>query len=200
MFAKIVREGSWVEAVIDLARSESPAAAKARLAPDVRATRARRRVWREQFSVCVWNVRRRYGLGTRGRQSGDREGAPEPSGNERAVCDCCCVRRSNECKLPAGLFALLQGRRHELSAWLVHASANAGRRIHGFAAGRPGTVRPGVAARIADSSLCGDGQRQSGRDFARRHCRNEAMRLPRTWPHRCFWAADSSARSRASCS
>ena len=53
MFAQIVREGSWVEAVIDLADPNRQPSAEAGSSPHAGAARAGCSFWREQFPIRV---------------------------------------------------------------------------------------------------------------------------------------------------
>ena len=70
----------------------------------------------------------------------------------------------DECKLPAGLVCTAARTVARAERWLVQHPRYAGRRLHRIAPRRAGAVRPGVATRVADSGLCGDGKRQSGGD------------------------------------
>lgn len=118
MFAQIVREGSWVEAVIDLADPNRQPLPK----PDLR------RMLVPRGPVAVFGASNfPFAFGTCGGDTASAiaagnpvivKGHPSHPGTSelfaRAV-----GAALEECGLPAGLFALLQGRAHELSASLV---------------------------------------------------------------------------------
>jgi NADP-dependent aldehyde dehydrogenase len=137
MFAQIVREGSWVEAVIDLGEPNRQPLPK----PDLR------RMFVPRGPVAVFGASNfPFAFGVCGGDTASAlaggnpviaKGHPShPGTNElfaRAV-----SAAIDECKLPAGLFALLQGRRHELSAWLVQ-------HPHTAAVGFTGSHRAGRA-------------------------------------------------------
>ena len=118
MFAKIVREGSWVDAVIDLADSNRQPLPK----PDLR------RMFVPRGPVAVFGASNfPFAFGACGGDTASAiaggnpvvvKGHPSHPGTSElfAVAVAAAVQ---ECKLPPGLFGLLQGRRHELSAWLV---------------------------------------------------------------------------------
>jgi alpha-ketoglutaric semialdehyde dehydrogenase len=118
MFAGIVREGSWVEAVIDLADPNRQPLPK----PDLR------RMFVPRGPVAVFGASNfPFAYGACGGDTASAlacgnpvivKGHPSHPGTSelfaRAV-----AAALDACKLPAGFFALLQGRRHELSACLV---------------------------------------------------------------------------------
>jgi NADP-dependent aldehyde dehydrogenase len=118
MFAQIVREGSWVEAVIDLADPNRQPAPK----PDLR------RMFVPRGPVAVFGASNfPFAFGVCGGDTASAlaagnpvivKGHPSHPGTSelfaRAV-----GAAIDECKLPPGLFSLLQARRHELSALLV---------------------------------------------------------------------------------
>ncbi|HVT29463.1 MAG TPA: aldehyde dehydrogenase (NADP(+)) [Lacipirellulaceae bacterium] len=118
MFAKIVREGSWVEAVIDLADPKREPLPK----PDLR------RMFVPRGPVVVFGASNfPFAFGACGGDTASAvaagnpvviKGHPSHPGTSElfAAAVAAAVR---ECKLPAGMFALLQGCRHELSAQLV---------------------------------------------------------------------------------
>jgi NADP-dependent aldehyde dehydrogenase len=118
MFADIVREGSWVEAVIDLADPGRQPLPK----PDLR------RMFRPRGPVAVFGASNfPFGFGVCGGDMASAmaagnpvivKGHPGHPGTSElfAVAVAAAIA---ECELPTGLFALLQGRRHELSACLV---------------------------------------------------------------------------------
>ena len=146
MFAALVREGSWVDAVIDRADPNRAPMPK----PDVR------RVLRPRGPVVVFGASNfPFAFGTAGGDTASAlaagnpvvvKGHPSHPGTSElfaaAVLDAL-----RACKLPTGLFTLLQGKRHELSAMLVrHASTEAvgftgsqraGRALFDLAASRP---------------------------------------------------------------
>jgi NADP-dependent aldehyde dehydrogenase len=118
MFARIVREGSWVDAVIDRADPNRQPLPK----PDLR------RMMIPRGPVAVFgasNFPFAFGVcggdtasALAGRNPVIVKGHPSHPGTSelfaRAV-----AGAIDDCQLPAGLFALLQGRRHELGAALV---------------------------------------------------------------------------------
>jgi NADP-dependent aldehyde dehydrogenase len=118
MFAQIVRDGSWVEAVIDRADPNRQPLPK----PDLR------RMLVARGPVAVFGASNfPFAFGVCGGDMASAlaganpvivKGHPSHPGTSelfaRAV-----AAALDECKLPAALFALLQGRRHELSAALV---------------------------------------------------------------------------------
>ena len=81
MFARLLEEGSWVQARIDRADPRPQAAAEARPAADARAARAGRRVRGEQFPPGDLRRRQRHGLRPGRRVPGRREGPPGPPGH-----------------------------------------------------------------------------------------------------------------------
>lgn len=118
MFAQIVREGSWVEAVIDRSDPNRQPLPK----PDLR------RMLVPRGPVAVFGASNfPFAFGACGGDTASAlaggnpvivKGHPSHPGTSELFAHA--VGASLEqCKLPAGLFALLQGRRHELSAWLV---------------------------------------------------------------------------------
>jgi NADP-dependent aldehyde dehydrogenase len=137
MFAQIVREGSWVEAVIDRGDPNRQPLPK----PDLR------RMLVPRGPVAVFGASNfPFAFGACGGDTASAvaggnpvvvKGHPShPGTNElfaRAV-----GAALEQCKLPTGLFALLQGRRHELSAWLV-------KHPHTQAVGFTGSQRAGRA-------------------------------------------------------
>jgi alpha-ketoglutaric semialdehyde dehydrogenase len=149
MFAKIVREGSWVEAVIDMADASRQPLPK----PDLR------RMLIPRGPVVVFGASNfPFAFGACGGDTASAlaagnpvvvKGHPSHPGTSelfaRAV-----AAAIEECKLPAGLFALLQGRSHELSAWLVEhphtqavgftGSQRAGRALFDRASKRPSPI------------------------------------------------------------
>jgi NADP-dependent aldehyde dehydrogenase len=118
MFAGMVREGSWVEAVIDLGDPNRQPLAK----PDLR------RVLRPRGPVAVFGASNfPFAFGVCGGDTASAlaggnpvvvKGHPSHPGTSELFARAVSAALS-ECDMPAGLFALLQGRRHELSAWLV---------------------------------------------------------------------------------
>jgi NADP-dependent aldehyde dehydrogenase len=146
MFAGTVREGSWVDAVIDTADPARTPLPK----PDLR------RMLRPRGPVAVFGASNfPFAFGTLGGDTASAlaagcpvvvKGHPSHPGTSKmftdAVRDVIAAR-----KLPAGLFALLQGRRNELSAALVThekitavgftGSLRAGRALFDLAAARP---------------------------------------------------------------
>jgi NADP-dependent aldehyde dehydrogenase len=149
MFAQMVREGSWVEAVIDLADSNRQPLPK----PDLR------RMFVPRGPVAVFgasNFPLAFGVcggDTASALAGGNpvtvKGHPSHPGTSelfaRAV-----AAAIDECKLPPALFSLLQGKRHELSAWLVQhpqtqavgftGSRRAGRALFDLAARREAPI------------------------------------------------------------
>jgi NADP-dependent aldehyde dehydrogenase len=118
MFAEIVRDGSWVEAVIDTADPSRQPLPK----PDLR------RMLRPRGPVVVFGASNfPFAFGTCGGDTASAlaggnpvivKGHPSHPGTSELFASAVGGAIA-ECKLPAGLFALLQGRRHELSAQLV---------------------------------------------------------------------------------
>jgi len=118
MFAAIVRDGSWVEAVIELADPNRQPLPK----PDLR------RMFVPRGPVVVFGASNfPFAFGACGGDTASAlaagnpvvvKGHPSHPGTSelfaRAV-----AAAIEECNLPAGLFSLLQGRQHELSGWLV---------------------------------------------------------------------------------
>jgi NADP-dependent aldehyde dehydrogenase len=125
MFAEIVREGSWVEAVIDTADAQRQPLPK----PDLR------RMFRPRGPVAVFGASNfPFAFGACGGDTASAlaagnpvivKGHPSHPGTSelfaRAV-----GAAIDECNVPRGLFGLLQGRSHELSGRLVaHANTAA---------------------------------------------------------------------------
>ncbi len=118
MFAEIVREGSWVEAVIDRGDPSRQPLPK----PDLR------RMFVPRGPVVVFGASNfPYAFGTCGGDTASAlaarnpvivKGHPSHPGTSELFAYAV-SKAIDECNLPAGLFALLQGRRHELGAWLV---------------------------------------------------------------------------------
>ena len=118
MFAQIVREGSWVEAVIDRADPSRQPLPK----PDLR------RMLVPRGPVAVFGASNfPFAFGACGGDTASAlasgnpvvvKGHPSHPGTSELFA-IAVGAALDQCKLPAGLFALLQGRRHELSAWLV---------------------------------------------------------------------------------
>jgi 2,5-dioxopentanoate dehydrogenase len=118
MFAQIVREGSWVEAVIDRGDPSRQPLPK----PDLR------RMLVPRGPVAVFgasNFPFAYGAcggDTASALAGGNpvvvKGHPSHPGTSELFANAVSAALV-QCKLPLGMFALLQGRRHELSAWLV---------------------------------------------------------------------------------
>lgn len=125
LFAEIVRKGSWVEAVIDLADPRRQPTPK----PDLR------RMLRPRGPVVVFgasNFPLAYGACGGDVASALAAGNPvvvkghpsHPGASEMLAG--AVAAALHQCRLPRGLFALLQGRRHELGARLVeHPSTQA---------------------------------------------------------------------------
>src|SRR3954453_24067218 len=149
MFAQIVREGSWVEAVVDTADPNRQPLPK----PDLR------RMLIPRGPVAVFgasNFPFAYGACGGDTASALAAGNPvvskgHPSHPGTSELFGKAVAAAIElCKLPTGLFALLQGRSHELSAWLVAnpltqgvgftGSQRAGRALFDIAAKRPSPI------------------------------------------------------------
>ena len=118
MFAQIVREGSWVEAVIDLGDPNRQPLPK----PDLR------RMFLPRGPAVVFGASNfPFAFGTCGGDTASAlaggnpvivKGHPSHPGASELFASAVGAA-IDECKLPAGLFALLQGKRHELSGWLV---------------------------------------------------------------------------------
>ena len=173
MFAQIVREGSWIDAVIDTADPKRTPLPK----PDLR------RMLRPRGPVAVFGASNfPFAFGTLGGDTASAmaagcpvvaKGHPSHPGTSNMFADA--TRDAIEqLKLPAGLFSLLQGRRNELSAALVKhpditavgftGSLRAGRALFDLAAAREapipvfaemGSVNPVV---IMPSALTDRGQ------------------------------------------
>jgi alpha-ketoglutaric semialdehyde dehydrogenase len=119
MFAEIVREGSWVEAVIDLADPNRQPLPK----PDLR------RMLMPRGPVAVFGASNfPFAFGACGGDTASAlaganpvivKGHPSHPGTSELFANAVGAAL-DQCKLPAGLFALLQGGRHELSEWLVN--------------------------------------------------------------------------------
>jgi 2,5-dioxopentanoate dehydrogenase len=125
MFANIVREGSWVEAVIDLGDPNRQPMPK----PDLR------RMLIPRGPVVVFGASNfPFAFGVCGGDTASAlaagnpvivKGHPSHPGTSELFAKAVAAA-IDECRLPAGLFALLQGRHHELSGWLVqHRSTQA---------------------------------------------------------------------------
>ncbi len=149
MFAEIVREGSWVEAVIDTADPNRQPLPK----PDLR------RLLVPRGPVAVFGASNfPFAFGACGGDTASAlaagnpvvvKGHPSHPGTSelfaRAV-----AAAIKKCDLPAGLFSLLQGRSHELGASLVQhpftqavgftGSQRAGRALFDLAAKRPSPI------------------------------------------------------------
>src|SRR5918993_1355747 len=118
MFAEIVREGSWVEAVIDTADVGRKPLPK----PDLR------RMLRPRGPVAVFGASNfPFAFGALGGDTASAlaagcpvvvKGHPSHPGTSQIFADAARDAIA-QLKLPAGLFALRQGRRNELSAALV---------------------------------------------------------------------------------
>jgi NADP-dependent aldehyde dehydrogenase len=149
MFAGIVREGSWMEAVIDTADPNRQPMPK----PDLR------RMLKERGPVVVFGASNfPFAFGAVGGDTASALAAGNPvvvkghpshpgtSGLFAKAVDAAI----EECKLPKGLFTLLQGRAHELSAQLVKhpltmavgftGSLRAGRALFDMAAARANPI------------------------------------------------------------
>jgi NADP-dependent aldehyde dehydrogenase len=118
MFAEYVKEGSWLEAVID----QGDPARQPQQKPDVR------RMLRPRGPVAVFGASNfPYAFGACGGDTASSlaggnpvivKGHPSHPGTSELFASAVLIAME-QCQLPAGLFALLQGKRHELSAWLV---------------------------------------------------------------------------------
>jgi alpha-ketoglutaric semialdehyde dehydrogenase len=118
MFAEIVRDGSWVEAVIDRADPNRQPLPK----PDLR------RMLVPRGPVAVFGASNfPFAFGACGGDTASAlaggnsvvvKGHPSHPGTSELFASAVGAALE-QCKLPMGLFALLQGRQHELSAWLV---------------------------------------------------------------------------------
>jgi NADP-dependent aldehyde dehydrogenase len=118
MFAQIVREGSWVEAVIDRSAPNRQPLPK----PDLR------RMLVPRGPVAIFGASNfPFAFGACGGDTASAiaggnpvvvKGHPSHPGTSELFASAVGAAL-DQCKLPAGLFSLLQGRRHELSAWLV---------------------------------------------------------------------------------
>ena len=149
MFAGMVREGSWVDAVIDTADPARTPLPK----PDLR------RMLRPRGPIAVFGASNfPFAFGTLGGDTASAlaagcpvvvKGHPSHPGTSKMFADA--VRDViGAQKLPPGLFALLQGRRNELSAALVKheritavgftGSLRAGRALFDLAAARPSPI------------------------------------------------------------
>ena len=149
MFAQSVREGSWVEAVIDTADPERKPAPR----PDLR------RMLRPRGPVAVFGASNfPFAFGAVGGDTASAlaagcpvivKGHPSHPGTSALFVEA--VRDAvKERGLPAAVFALLQGRSHELSAALVRhraitavgftGSLKAGRALFDLAASRPDPI------------------------------------------------------------
>ena len=146
MFAAIVREGSWVDAVIDTADAKRQPAPK----PDLR------RMLVPRGPVAVFGASNfPFAFGAVGGDTASAlaagcpvvaKGHPSHPGTSQLFADAVAAAIA-ELKLPKGLFALLQGRSHELSGALVEhpditavgftGSLRAGRALFDLAAARP---------------------------------------------------------------
>jgi 2,5-dioxopentanoate dehydrogenase len=137
MFAQIVREGSWVEAVIDRPDPNRQPLPK----PDLR------RMLVPRGPVAVFGASNfPFAFGACGGDTASAlaggnpvivKGHPSHPGTSELFATAVGAA-IEQCKLPAGLFALLQGRSHELSAWLV-------KHPHVQAVGFTGSQRAGRA-------------------------------------------------------
>ncbi|MEA2733659.1 MAG: 2,5-dioxopentanoate dehydrogenase, partial [Humisphaera sp.] len=149
MFAEIVREGSWVETVIDTADANRKPMPK----PDLR------RMLRPRGPAAVFGASNfPFAFGTLGGDTASAlaagcpvvvKGHPSHPGTSQMFADA--ARDAIAAlSLPPGLFALLQGTRHELSAALVKhsnitavgftGSLRAGRALFDLAAARPSPI------------------------------------------------------------
>jgi NADP-dependent aldehyde dehydrogenase len=146
MFAEVVREGSWVDAVIDTADANRKPAPK----PDLR------RMLRPRGPVIVFGASNfPLAFGTIGGDSASAlaggnpivvKGHPSHPGTSELVA-AAILSAIRSCNLPPGLFALLQGKSHQLSQMLVNhplaeavgftGSQRAGRALFDLAAKRP---------------------------------------------------------------
>ncbi len=146
MFAQVVREGSWVDAVIDTADPERKPAPK----PDIR------RMLRPRGPVVVFGASNfPLAFGTIGGDSTSAlaagnpvvvKGHPSHPGTSELVA-AAILSAMKSCNVPLGLFALLQGKSHQLSQMLVNhpaaeavgftGSQRAGRALFDLAAKRP---------------------------------------------------------------
>jgi alpha-ketoglutaric semialdehyde dehydrogenase len=118
MFSQIVREGYWVEAVIDRGDPSRQPLAK----PDLR------RMLVPRGPVAVFGASNfPFAFGACGGDTASAlaggnpvvvKGHPSHPGTSELFA-CAVGAALDQCKLPAGLFGLLQGRRYELSAWVV---------------------------------------------------------------------------------
>lgn len=149
MFAAFVREGSWVDAVIDTADPARAPMPK----PDVR------RMLRPRGPVGVFGASNfPLAFGTAGGDTASAlaagcpvivKGHPSHPGTSELLA-AAVLAALQERRLPTGLFALLQGRRHELSGALVKhpataavgftGSQKAGRALFDLAASRPAPI------------------------------------------------------------
>jgi NADP-dependent aldehyde dehydrogenase len=149
MFAQIAAEGSWVEAVIDTADPARTPAPK----PDLR------RMLRPRGPAVVFGASNfPFAFGTLGGDTASAlaagcpvivKGHPAHPGTSEMLA-AAVLAALEETKLPRGLFALLQGRGHELSGALVKhpstaavgftGSLKAGRALFNIAAARPSPI------------------------------------------------------------
>ena len=149
MFAEFVREGSWVDATIDTADPNRAPLPK----PDVR------RVLRPRGPVAVFGASNfPFAFSTVGGDTASAlaagcpvvvKGHPSHPGTSELFA-AAVLAALHECRLPLGLFALLQGRAHELSGALVRhpattavgftGSQKAGRALFDLAASRPSPI------------------------------------------------------------
>src|SRR4051812_12039325 len=149
MFAQIVREGSWVEVVIETSDPNRQPLPK----PDLR------RMLVPRGPVAVFGASNfPFAFGACGGDTASAlaagnpvvvKGHPSHPGTSELFARAIAAAIA-ECKLPSGLFALLQGRSHELSAWLVDhpctqaigftGSQLAGRALFDIAAKRPSPI------------------------------------------------------------
>jgi NADP-dependent aldehyde dehydrogenase len=149
MFAEIVRDGSWVEAVIDTADPNRQPLPR----PDIR------RMFRARGPVAVFGASNfPFAFGACGGDTASAlaagnpvivKGHPSHPGTSELFA-AAVAAALNECHLPPGLFALLQGSSHELSGQLVEhpltqavgftGSQRAGRALFDIAARRPSPI------------------------------------------------------------
>ena len=149
MFAGFVREGSWVDATIDTADPARTPVPK----PDVR------RVLRPRGPVAVFGASNfPFAFSAVGGDTASAlaagcpvvvKGHPSHPGTSELFA-AAVLEALHECRLPPGLFALLQGRSHELSGALVRhpattavgftGSQKAGRALFDLAASRPAPI------------------------------------------------------------
>ena len=189
-------EGSWVDAVIDTADANRKPAAK----PDIR------RMLRPRGPVVVFGASNfPLAFGTIGGDTASAiaagnpvvvKGHPSHPGTSELVA-AAILSAMKSCNVPTGIFALLQGKSHQLSQMLVnHPAAEAVGFTGSHRAGR-GAVRSGREATETDSGFRGNGQPQPDRDPSRGRERDAATRSRKVWRDPSFWVADSSAPSPA---